>query len=139
MIAYKHILLYNKYYKNKYRYGDNNMFNDIGNKIKGLAKFLAYACIIVGVLAIIIGLVNYAQNADCLEYASAYGGSSYRLLTESGNKAYLGITMMKYGAIYGICGFLSTWPLYGFGELIEKVDSINSNLKKMIENNNNQE
>ena len=115
------------------------MFNNIGNKIKRLAKFLAYACIIVGVLVIIIGFVNYAPNAVCLEDASVYGGGQYQVWTERGNKAYLGITMMKYGAIYGIFGFLSTWPLYGFGELIEKVDSINSNLIKLIENNNNQE
>ena len=95
------------------------MFNNIGGKIKGLAKFCAYACVICGVIVALIGL-------------SIYGGAGYGydILTEAGNKAYMGLQMLKYGLIAAVAGFLSAWPLYGFGELIEKVSFIADNLKK---------
>ncbi len=100
------------------------MFNNIGGKIKGLAVFCAYACAICGILAAFIGLIMYATEADYLEYATVYGGSSYTSLTEAGNTAYTGLQMLKYGLISGVIGFVSAWPLYGFGELIEKVSII---------------
>ena len=108
------------------------MFNNIGGKIKGLAKFCAYACVICGVIVALIGLANYISEADYLEYASIYGGAGYGydILTEAGNKAYMGLQMLKYGLIAAVAGFLSAWPLYGFGELIEKVSFIADNLKK---------
>lgn len=106
------------------------MFENIGGKIKGLAKFCAYACVICGVLIAFIGLINYASEADYLEYATAYGGSSYKLLTEAGNTAYAGLQMLKYGLVAAVVGFLSAWPLYGFGELIEKVSLIADNIEK---------
>ena len=106
------------------------MFNNIGEKIKGLAVFCACACVICGILVSIIGLTNYATEADYLEYATVYGGSNYDSLTEAGNKAYTGLQMLKYGLISGVIGFVSAWPLYGFGELIEKVSIIAENSKE---------
>lgn len=108
------------------------MFENIGGKIKGLAKFCAYACVICGVIIAVIGLCNYISEADYLKYASIYGGAGYGydILTEAGDKAYMGLQMLKYGSIAAITGFVSAWPLYGFGELIEKVSYIADNLKK---------
>ncbi len=105
------------------------MFDKVGEKIKGLAVFCASACAICGILAALIGLMMYATEADCLEYATVYGGSSYTSLTEAGNTAYTGLQMLKYGLISGVIGFVSAWPLYGFGELIEKVSLIAENTK----------
>ena len=108
------------------------MFENIGGKIKGLAKFCAYACVICGILVAVIGLINYTSEADYLKYASIYGGAGYgyNLLTEAGDKAYMGLQMLKYGLTAAVAGFLSSWPLYGFGELIEKVSVIAENTKK---------
>ena len=53
------------------------MFDKIGEKIKGLAMFCAYACVICGILVALIGLIMYATEADYLEYATVYGGSSF--------------------------------------------------------------
>lgn len=108
------------------------MFENIGGKIKGLAKFCAYACVICGILVAVIGLINYTSEADYLKYASIYGGAGYgyNLLTEAGDKAYMGLQMLKYGLTAAVAGFLSSWLLYGFGELIEKVSVIAENTKK---------
>ena len=108
------------------------MFENIGGKIKGLAKFCAYACVICGILVAVIGLINYASEADYLKYATIYGGAGYGFdnLTEAGDKAWKGLQMLKYGLVAAIAGFLSAWPLYGFGELIEKVTVIADNTKK---------
>ena len=88
------------------------MFNNIGGKIKGLAKFCAYGCVICGVIIALIGLGNYIGKADYLEDA-----------------AYNGLQMLKYGLITAAVGFVSAWPLYGFGELIEDVSMIAYNTK----------
>ena len=111
------------------------MFDNIGGKIKGLATFCAYACVIGGILVAIFGGVAYLQDAAYIEYATIYGGSSYRSLTEAGNSAYAGLMALKYGIIVGIVGFLSSWPLYGFGELIEKITYIADSMKKTDEKN----
>lgn len=115
------------------------MFDNIGEKIKGLAVFCAYACVICGILVAVIGLIMYATEADYLEYATAYGGagSGYDLLTEAGNKAYTGLQMLKYGLISGVIGFVSAWPLYGFGQLIENSDILVKQSNKLPEKQNN--
>ena len=100
------------------------MFDNIGKKIKKLAKFFAYVCIICGIIVAVFGLVQWFGSRDYIEYASVYGGSSYRVLTEEGNKAYYGLQLLKYGLITAISGFVSSWPLYGFGELIDNVNEI---------------
>lgn len=111
------------------------MFDDVGKKIKGLAKFCAYGCIICGVLIALIGLGMYADNASYLQYATANGGySRYSNLVEAGNTAYMGLQMLKYGLIAGAAGLVSSWPLYGFGELIETVTHVAINIKAIANN-----
>ena len=102
------------------------MFNNIGEKIKGLAKFIAYSCVICGIIIAVIGLIKYASNREYIEYASIYGGAGYghSILTEAGDKAYTGLQMLKYGLVSAVTGFIGSWPLYGFGELIDKVTVI---------------
>lgn len=102
------------------------MFDNIGGKLKGLAKFLGYFCIICGVIAAFIGAINYFPNADYLEWASVNGGAgySYRSLEETGNQAYTGLQLLKYGLASAVGGLLGSWPLYGLGELIDNVYSL---------------
>lgn len=101
------------------------MFDDVGKKIKSLAKFCVYVCLICGALIALIGFCKYLNNADYLEYATANGGSFYSSWREEkGNSAYTGLQMLKYGLIGGVAGLISSWPLYGFGELIEEVTVI---------------
>lgn len=75
------------------------MFNNIGRKIKFLAETLAwfgiFLCVITGIIVIARGI----------QYESSLIG--------------LGICIMMIGPI--ICWILS-WPLYGYGQLIENSD-----------------
>lgn len=103
------------------------MFKNVSSKIKWLAKFCAYACVSCGSLVAVVGLVFYAPNAYSLEYANIYGSDFF---TEAVNAARVGLQMLKYGLGSAVAGFLSAWPLYGFGELIENVNIIANNAPK---------
>ncbi len=73
------------------------MFNNIGEKIKGVAKIVFY----IEVLAAII--------------ISAY------LMVSDENLVVIGIII---GAVIILISYFSHWLLYGFGELIDKTSSI---------------
>mgnify|MGYP004606011613 CR=1 FL=1 len=84
------------------------LFDNIGRKIKCIAKFLVAVFIIVGIVVAIVGI--------------------YTLLTKE-----TGGWMVVHGLIIGGVGTLSTLPLYGFGELIENVDYIAYKIKEDAE------
>lgn len=81
------------------------MFEDIGNKIKILAK----AICIMGVVA----------------------SSIYGLFIASNNKVSLGIIIIVIGALVSWVG---TFALYGFGELIDQTTQINKKLNRIGDN-----
>lgn len=74
------------------------MFNNIGKKIKILAKIGAW-CLLIGGIA--LGICFIAIEGEDL----------------------LGIIFMAIG----LCAFFTAWPLYGFGQLIEDVSAIREN------------
>ncbi len=73
----------------------------------------------------------FISNADYLDYASVYGGSSYSSLESSGNSAYIGMQSMIWGVVISLFSWLGSFPIYGFGELIEKVTEIANNTRNM--------
>lgn len=83
------------------------MFENISGKIKGLAKFVKNFSLIGGIIIAIAGMIN----------AGGYGD-------------YYGVQMLRTGLVVAIAGTISAWPLYGFGELIEKVSCIADHMKK---------
>mgnify|MGYP003310986086 CR=1 FL=1 len=83
------------------------MYNNIGRKIKGLAKIIAYGGI---VLCIIGGLSAFFILSD--EY-----------YTE--DIAFIGIIVAVVGSI--MC-WLSGFFVYGFGELVDQTQQINAKL-----------
>ena len=80
------------------------MFENIGGKIKGMAKFFCWAGII---LSVIIGII-YLTNSN-----------RYQDLTTQG------ITILIAGPL---CSWLGSLMTYGFGELIERAKSIDEKL-----------
>ena len=88
------------------------MFNNIGHKIKTLAKILCWIGI---VLSFIIGIAIMASG----------NGS----LTINGN--YANVSPVVIGIFYIIIGCLVSWVgsffAYGFGQLIENTDEIKKN------------
>lgn len=77
------------------------MYDNIGDKIKGLAKAL---CIIETITAAIAGIVFLVDGSE--------------------DKALLGF-LLTFGGF--VISWLSSWPLYGFGELINKACDIARN------------
>ncbi|MBP5242555.1 MAG: hypothetical protein J6Z36_02570 [Clostridia bacterium] len=78
------------------------MYKNIGGKIKGLAIGLFFAAAILGV---IVGIVLMAVDADLIPQ---------------------GLLLLIGGPI---TAWISSWVLYGFGELIEKVSDIERNTR----------
>lgn len=88
------------------------MYNNIGGKIKGLSIVIA---IIEVALAAIVGCILMITDDDM---------------------AMVGIIIITVG---GIASWISSWMLYGLGELIEDTHSIavsNLNIRKILENKN---
>jgi hypothetical protein len=83
------------------------MYNNIGEKIKGLAKSLA---LIGTIISVIIGINLIVKGSD-----SYYDG---RVLI------YTGIGVILVGTLVS---WIWSWFMYGFGELIEKTAEIARN------------
>lgn len=85
------------------------MFDNIGGKIKGLARFICIGGIIVFA---IFGIVIIAGGAK-----SRMGGAT----------VISGLLTMVFG---GVLSWISSLGLYGFGELIEKTTEIANNTRQ---------
>ncbi len=98
------------------------MFDNIGGKIKGLAKFVCWA----GILACAIGgIAMIVQGSEINSYYSQPGTG---LIVG-------GVVVMLLGSVLSWLGSLT---LYGFGELIEQTVSNNArltNIEFMLSNN----
>ena len=84
------------------------MYDNIGKKIKGLAK----AIFIIEVIAIVfIGIGGMA---------SSLGGGL--------------LFLFVLGPIAAVLAWMSTWLVYGFGELIDKVSDVELNTRSIATN-----
>ncbi len=89
------------------------MFNHIGRKIKGLAKFICWIGIL---LSILVGVVIIA-GGDASELSDAVEGAE-----QLAGMGWIG------GVLVIIIGSLASWIgsffMYGFGQLIENTDRL---------------
>ena len=89
------------------------MFDNIGGKIKGLAKIICWigiiACVITG-----IALISDASKGD-----------RYYRYTDGG-EVFAGILVMILGSVLSWVG---SFVLYGFGELVENSAKLVSQIK----------
>ena len=89
------------------------MFNNIGGKIKGLAKFICW----VGIIAsIIFGIIIIASATK------SFGGYRY---TDT-RTIILGVITIVAGSIIS---WIGSFVLYGFGELVENSSTIKYELQ----------
>ena len=79
------------------------MYDNIGRKIKDLAKTI---CLLEAFAAIIAGIIIIGTFADARDGEGMVG---------------IGILIMVVGSLLA---WISSWLLYGFGELIEKTSNI---------------
>lgn len=99
------------------------MYRNIGKKIKGLAIFF---CVIGVVAQVILGIIFIFTGTALLNVAA----NSYPELKQIAPSTVTaaGIAVMVIGAIIT---WISTWLLYGYGELIDKVCDIEDSMYYM--------
>lgn len=88
------------------------MYENIGGKIKGLAKVIG--CILAGI-TILIGIISMFGSGDL--------GAAFMILLGTALIAFLEI--------------ISTWAFYGFGQLIESAQNIENMMKSTAQSNTN--
>jgi len=87
------------------------MFDDIGGKIKGLAKLYCWTGII----------------------ASVIGGIGLMVSAEDGTLLIIGVLVVGLGSV---ASWVSSFVLYGFGELVDSTESIYYLVHKMSKGSN---
>ena len=92
------------------------MFENIGGKIKGLAKFVCWAGIIISVIA---GIVMIVQGSEINNSYYSRGAGTSLIVG--------GLMTMIIGSLLSWLGSLT---LYGFGELVENSTNCASTLEK---------
>lgn len=83
------------------------MYNDIGKKIQILGRILGWTLLIVGCLAWLILLTN--------GYTSDYG----RYFYERSDDIWGWVSL-----VIGVMGFISSWFICGFGQLVDDVHAL---------------
>lgn len=100
------------------------MYSNIGGKIKGLAKWVAIIGMISGAILLVVSLVAYTKNANYIEFANAYYAYDYTSFYERGMEAFAAREGILWSIVTIIVSFISSWPMYGFGQLIENTDKL---------------
>ena len=73
------------------------MYNNVGGKIKGIASVCGWISLIAGAITWIILIANGRKSDNIWGWVAL---------------------------IYGVASFLSSWVIYGFGQLVEDIRTI---------------
>jgi len=98
------------------------MWDNIGEKIKLLAKVIAW----VGIISSVIGGISLISQGFDINQSSRSGRGGELFI-------YLGTASLIGGSIIS---WISSFFMYGFGELIEKTSIIEKNTRNTISTNN---
>lgn len=112
------------------------MYKNIDQKFKGLALIFFWVSISIGVIWFFNSLSQYTEYAKFIDGASIYGGGYTSSYTLFGDKAYAGKMGMIYSIILILTGTISSYLIYGFGEIINHLKNIDYKLNgkpKIIE------
>ena len=93
------------------------MYNDIGKKIQRIAQILGWTLLTVGCLAWLILLTN----------GYTYYGTYYQ---ETSDDIWGWVSLM-----IGALGFVSSWVIYGFGQLVDDVHVMRGRFEEPAEQN----
>ena len=102
------------------------MFTNIGGKIKGLAKFLCWVGIIISVILAIVFITTgnkASKELDNRRYNYSY--NDYTVKEATTTLTTTGWVLLFVGPL---ASWISSFTLYGFGELIDRTASIDEKL-----------
>lgn len=99
------------------------MFDNIGDTIKKIAVTMAILSIVIGIIWFLASIINWN------EYQKFYNSSNNSFYKIEALTAKSGLI---YSIILIICGTISSFLIYGFGELIDRVVSIDEHFKSII-------
>lgn len=91
------------------------MYQNIGKKIQTLAKIIGWLLLIAGAIACLVFLIKSAEVSSDYRYAE-------RLKEEYNTYAIISL-------VSGFVGYISTWILYGFGQIVEDVRAIRERIE----------
>lgn len=97
------------------------MYSNIGGKIKGLAKAIGIIGMVCGAIWLLASIIDYSEYSDYIKYTYSY---EYSSLYTKGLKAIAAKNGIKWSIITIATSFISSWPMYGFGQLIENTDKL---------------
>ena len=116
------------------------IFDNIGAKIKTLAKVLFYAAIIFGIIGLIVGLftlLDAVLNGDRFTFEEAW-----HITQEDAERwpsyygyTYNAVSTLKNGLLL-IVYSIAAIPTYAFGELLYSCQEIKKNTAAMIQQKN---
>lgn len=117
----------------------SGLFENPAKSVKGIAKFLFYACLVLAVILFFMGGAKVLSAADGIEdigEVMAYTAENYAHGLQHGYDwyidGYIGKTQCKT-AIYVAVASFSSIPLYAFGCLVEDVKVIKKSLQQKKE------
>lgn len=100
------------------------MFTNIGKKIKVLAKVLCWIGIIGGIIS---GISLIAVGASGAGFSASYYGSSS--FVGGGALIAVGVVML---ILLPLLAWVSSFVLYGFGEMVENTDEIKHSNEEIL-------
>lgn len=118
------------------------MFDNIGEKIKLIAKVLCWVGIIVSaiffILSVVYGISSFFSSFRAIRYVFSRAGGGAMSFIGRGFVTFLGSVVI--GAIGFIVGSFLSWVgsvrLYGYGELIERTTEVAENTKPALAQKN---
>ncbi len=125
--------------KNKFNNLSVQMFDNIGGKIKLIAKVLCWIGIIVSaiffVLSVLYGISSFFSSFKALKYVFSRAGRNVMPFIGRGFVTF--IVSIIVGALGFIIGSFLSWVgsvrLYGYGELIERTAEVAENTRPAAE------
>ena len=89
------------------------MYEEVGSKIRKLSQVLGWVSLIGGIVAWLYFLTN----------TETYYGET-RIVTDDDFIAWIAL-------VYGVIGFLSSWFIYGFGQLVDDVHDMSYQMERV--------
>ena len=101
-------------------------FENVGSKIKNIAKWLLIIGVVVGIVYFFVSLIMCISNWRYINFA----GRADTLYIESewitkGQYAQIGLNGIFYSIALGICSYISSYFMYGFALIVEAFEKKN--------------